>query len=72
MRFEASASEAAVGDRVLVLKEHEGVVRFVGQTKFKATRCDLIFGANSQLRQLAEGRQGPRVSGEQKSESRQR
>ena len=25
-----------------------------GQTKFKATRCDLIFGANSQLRQLAE------------------
>ncbi|MAS08655.1 catalase/peroxidase HPI [Salinisphaera sp.] len=25
-----------------------------GDTKFKATRCDLIFGANSQLRQLSE------------------
>ena len=25
-----------------------------GETKFKATRCDLIFGANSQLRQLSE------------------
>ena len=25
-----------------------------GATKFKATRCDLIFGANSHLRQLAQ------------------
>ncbi|MCE3028767.1 catalase/peroxidase HPI [Salinicola sp. DM10] len=28
--------------------------RHTGETKFKATRCDLIFGANAQLRQLAE------------------
>ncbi|MFC0338026.1 catalase-peroxidase [Kushneria avicenniae] len=28
--------------------------RSSGETRFKATRCDLIFGANSQLRQLSE------------------
>ncbi len=28
--------------------------RNTGETRFTATRCDLVFGANSQLRQVAE------------------
>ena len=34
--------------------EFEGKDRISGETKWTATRCDLIFGSNSQLRALAE------------------
>ena len=32
----------------------EGIVRATGQKKWTATRADLIFGSNSELRALAE------------------
>jgi catalase-peroxidase len=33
---------------------YEGRDRKTGQVKWTATRCDLVFGSNSQLRALAE------------------
>ncbi|MEM1329132.1 MAG: catalase/peroxidase HPI [Planctomycetota bacterium] len=51
MDYQWVAADGATGDNVMLFNIND---RASGQTRYTATRCDLVFGSNAQLRAIAE------------------